>query len=66
MAFQTMHKELALGMQAAAHSGVLKVTYCYCSIFDDCWIKSSAPPGEDQPNQATDQCPDFGADSFTN
>ncbi len=66
IAFQTHHKELALGMQAAAHSGALKVTYCYCSIFDDCWIKSSASPGEDQPNQATDQCPDFGRDSFSN
>lgn len=65
-AFQTRHKDLALGMQAATHSGALQVTYCYCSIFDDCWIKSSAPPGEDQPSQLINQCPDFGADSFSN
>lgn len=66
IAFQTQHRELALGMQAATYSGALAVTYCYCSIFDDCWLKSSDRPGEDQPNQTVEQCPDLGAAEFTN
>ena len=66
VAFQTRNRDLALGMQAAAYSGAIAVTYCYCSIFDECWIKSSVPSANDQANQGADQCPDFGADSFNN
>lgn len=66
VAFQTRHRELALGMQKDIYSGALAVTYCYCSIFDDCWIKSSTPPGQRESNQLVDQCPSFGDDGFSN
>ncbi|MEM0953929.1 MAG: hypothetical protein AAGI24_07300 [Pseudomonadota bacterium] len=64
VAFQTQNRELALGIQAAAFSGALSLTYCYCSIFDNCWIKSSESEGSGQPNEAVAQCPKLGADRF--
>ena len=64
VAFQTQDRELALGIQAAAFSGALSLTYCYCSIFDKCWVKSSESEGSGQPNEAVAQCPTLGAESF--
>lgn len=40
------------------------VSYCYCSIFDDCWLvaDSSERTGLPEPVAA---CPDFGDEAFT-
>ncbi len=65
VAFQTGDKDLALSVQAATFSGELSVTYCYCSIFDECWVKRSGRPGSDQPSKVAGQCPDFGEGAFT-
>ncbi|MCB1701675.1 MAG: hypothetical protein H6985_04035 [Pseudomonadales bacterium] len=34
------------------------ISYCYCSIFDDCWLFASEAP--DQVPQAVPYCPDVG------
>lgn len=62
--FQTDNTELALKLQEVVYSGTAAISYCYCSIFDDCWISSSAPSAEKQPIQPVDQCPDYGSDGF--
>lgn len=40
------------------------IEYCYCSIFDACWLADSRTP-EAMPAPVR-QCPDFGAASFSN
>lgn len=39
-------------------------TYCYCSIFDDCWVADSRK--DIQRPEPVDQCPDFGDEAFLN
>jgi hypothetical protein len=40
------------------------ITFCYCSIFDDCWLADSRL---DLQNPApVEQCPDFGAAALNN
>lgn len=64
IAFQTQHNELALKLQDAVYSGALNVSYCYCSIFDECWnLPSSIDTGEDS-IQSMSACPVYGAESF--
>lgn len=64
VAFQTQHKDLALRLQDATYSGALNVSYCYCSIFDECWnLPSSADSGAEL-IQSLSSCPAYGADSF--
>jgi len=41
----------------------IEIDYCYCSVFDQCWVQSQA--GLESPEQV-DQCPDWGADRFEN
>lgn len=40
------------------------ITYCYCSIFDACWIVDSRK--DLQTPEPVDACPDFGAEAFGN
>lgn len=42
--------------------GVL--TYCYCSIFDECWLADTRM--ELQTREIVDACPDFGSDAYVN
>ena len=69
-AFQTTHRELALAMQRAIGGGEAGIRYCYCSIFDECWIKDTLKDALDDPVNAEPvaiaQCPDFGAAAFRN
>ena len=38
------------------------VTYCYCSIFDECWVIDSDK--DLQTPDPVDECPDFGDEAF--
>ncbi|RFB01594.1 hypothetical protein [Parvularcula marina] len=38
--------------------------YCYCSIFDDCWLADSTK--DIQNPEQVKSCPDFGDDAFRN
>ncbi len=64
VAFQTQYTELALKFQEAIYQGALGLTYCYCSIFDECWSTSSGSKAGDDPLHAVTQCPDYGDKSF--
>ncbi|MEM6580653.1 MAG: hypothetical protein AAF699_05240 [Pseudomonadota bacterium] len=56
IAFQTQHTALALKFQEAVYSGSLSLDYCYCSIFGDCWVVSSAQNDEDEPTRPVEVC----------
>lgn len=45
-------------------TGAGSVEYCYCSIFEECWL-ANISTGIAKP-QPVDRCPDFGAESFRN
>lgn len=65
MAFQTTHRELSLAMQAAAYGGQVSLQYCYCSIFDECWLgRLSQEPGVDVSPESVEVCPNFGESKF--
>ena len=40
------------------------IEFCYCSIFDECWLADSGEP--DAMPTAVAQCPDYGLASFSN
>ena len=46
---------------AAGHSGT-GVAFCYCSIFQRCWLADSR--AESPRPLAVEECPDYGADAF--
>ena len=62
--FYSEHKELALKLQDAVYSGDLSVSYCYCSIFDECWNLPSSVETIDVPLEAVSACPVLGEESF--
>lgn len=48
--------------QAAVFSGRAQLAFCYCSIFDQCWMYDPAKP---EPRaELPGLCPDYGADAF--
>ena len=40
------------------------ITYCYCSIFDACWVLDSEK--DLQSPEPVEQCPEFGEEAFAN
>lgn len=64
VAFQTGDAELALKMQESVYSGAAGLSYCYCSIFDECWSVSSLRGAEEEPIQPEPECPDYGDQGF--
>ena len=40
------------------------ISYCYCSIFDACWLVDSEK--DLQTPEAVDECPEFGDEAFGN
>ena len=51
-------------VQAAIADPENAISYCYCSIFDDCWLADSRLDAlSPEPVQ---QCPDFGEATFRN
>jgi hypothetical protein len=64
VAFNTVHTELALKMQEAVYNGAARLSYCYCSIFDECWSAYSSRPAGEEPIEPVAQCPDHGDRGF--
>ncbi len=64
VAFQTNDRDLARAMQKAVYSGETEVRYCYCSIFEQCWLSGTGRPLEKEDVEPVDACPEFGADGF--
>lgn len=62
--FQTSDRELAQRLQATIYQGELELSYCYCSIFDDCWLKPLPDSEGQQKIQPIDQCPVNADDNF--
>ncbi len=60
----TMDPDLARRFQAAVANPNTSVTYCYCSIFDECWLADSRK--DFQNPEPVDECPDFGDAVFRN
>ncbi len=55
---------LARQFQAVIANRENSIAYCYCSIFDDCWLADSRQQAL-QP-ESVEACPDFGEASFRN
>ena len=62
--FSTTDPDLARRFQAAVANPNTSVTYCYCSIFDECWLADSQK--DIQNPEPVDECPDFGDAVFRN
>jgi len=60
----TMDPDLARRFQAAVANPNTSVTYCYCSIFNECWLADSQK--DIQNPDPVDECPDFGDAVFRN
>jgi hypothetical protein len=55
---------LARRFQAVVADSENSITYCYCSIFDECWLADSRR--DIQKPEAVTDCPDFGDATFRN
>ena len=55
---------LARQFQAAIGNPENSITYCYCSIFDECWLADSRIDVQDP--ESVEVCPDFGDATFQN
>jgi len=58
----TNDAELARKFQAVMGNPENYVTFCYCSIFDECWVADSRK--DLQNPEMVEQCPDFGEAAF--
>jgi hypothetical protein len=63
-AFSTSDPGLARKFMAVSASPGTSLTYCYCSIFDDCWLADSTRKMYDP--EPVEACPDFGSAAFRN
>ena len=62
--FSTTDPDLARKFQATVANTDNFITFCYCSIFDECWLADSR---QDLQNpDAVEECPDFGDAAFRN
>ena len=60
----TNDPELARKFQAVMGNPENHITFCYCSIFDECWVADSRKDLQDP--EAVEECPDFGEAAFQN
>lgn len=56
--------ELARKFQAVMGDPENYITFCYCSIFDECWVADSRKDLQDP--ETVEECPDFGEAAFRN
>ena len=62
--FSTTDADLARKLIGAVGKPRSALTFCYCSIFDECWLADS---GKDlQAPESVEVCPDFGDESYFN
>jgi hypothetical protein len=62
--FHTNDPELARKFQAAMSNPKNYITFCYCSIFNECWVADSRKDLQDP--ETAKECPDFGEAAFRN
>ena len=55
---------LARQLRAATANQENSIAYCYCSIFDECWLADSRRDALDP--EPVEHCPDFGDATFQN
>ena len=60
----TTDPDVARRFQRAIATQGNYVSYCYCSIFDECWLADSRADLQD-PEPVT-MCPDFGEEAYVN
>ncbi|HNP62850.1 MAG TPA: hypothetical protein PKH39_02890 [Woeseiaceae bacterium] len=63
-AFHTNDPELARRFQAVMDNPESYLTFCYCSIFDECWVADSRQDLQDP--DIVEECPNFGDAAFRN
>jgi hypothetical protein len=51
-------------MQEAVYSGATEFSFCFCSIFDQCWIQDGSKTAVTDPVQSVGACPDYGDEAF--
>lgn len=61
---RTTDADLARRFQAAIAGPDKYIAYCYCSIFDECWLADSRK--DLQNPEPVEMCPDFGDATFEN
>lgn len=60
----TTEANLARELQAVIANPENFITFCYCSIFEQCWLADSR---QDMQNpESVEECPDFADDTFRN
>lgn len=64
VAFSTTDADLARRFQATVANPENSIVFCYCSIFDECWLADSRQTLADP--TIVEECPDFGEDTFQN
>lgn len=65
MFFQTMDRVAVEALQSAIYTENISLSYCYCSIFDECWLAEIKTVGGPEP-AAVEQCPSYGDARFGN
>lgn len=61
---QSRDANLYMPFLSAANDPNNTMSYCYCSIFDECWLADSNTDIQDP--QPVKQCPEYGDDNFMN
>ena len=64
IAFRTGNRDLVLKLQSEVYSGRTALNYCYCSIFDDCWLVKKWSDTPDTAPRSVEACPDWGETAF--
>ncbi|MEM6773714.1 MAG: hypothetical protein AAF933_05535 [Pseudomonadota bacterium] len=64
-AFRTDRRDLALALQRAVFGGEVSLSYCYCSIFDQCWTVATPEPLTQAKEPKPGDCPEFGDYAFS-
>tara|TARA_R110000782_G_scaffold21904_4_gene58476 strand:+ start:506 stop:1135 length:630 start_codon:yes stop_codon:yes gene_type:complete len=62
--FSTMDADLARKLVGAVSKPRGALTFCYCSIFDECWLADSRK--DLQAPESVEACPDFGSETYLN
>lgn len=62
--FSTMDADLARKLVDAVSKPRGVLTFCYCSIFDECWLADSRK--DLQAPESVEACPDFGGETYFN
>ncbi len=62
--FSTKDTDLARKLLGAVSKPRGSLTFCYCSIFNECWLSDSRK--DLQAPEGVEACPDFGSETYLN